>query len=62
METIKDKNGKMLGFITKSGRDTVAINASGKIVGIYNPITGLTKDGNLRVVSIGNRVTGQLFK
>jgi hypothetical protein len=52
----------MLGFITKSGRDTIAINGSGKIVGVYSPITGLTKDGNLRVVSIGNSVTGQLFK
>ena len=62
METVKDKNAKLLGFIRKSGRDTIGINATGKIVGIYNPITGITKDGNLRVVSIGNSVTGQLFK
>ena len=60
METVKDKNAKLLGFIRKSGRDTIGINATGKLVGIYNQITDLTKNGNLRIVSIGAGVTWQL--
>lgn len=62
MEIVKDKNGKVLGFIKESGRETIATNTNGKIVGIYNPVTNLTKDANLRIISTGNSVISQLFR
>ena len=62
MNTIKNKDGKVLGFIRESGKETVAISSSGKVVGVYNTTTNLTKDGNLKIVSTGNTVVSQLFR
>ena len=36
MNTIKNKDGKVLGFIRESGKETVAISSSGKVVGVYS--------------------------
>ena len=47
MNTIKNKDGKVLGFIRESGKETVAISSSGKVVGVYSSTTNLTKDVNL---------------
>ena len=62
MNTIKNKDGKVLGFIRESGKETVAISSSGKVVGVYSSTTNLTKDGNLKIVSTGNTVVSQLFR
>ncbi len=62
MNTIKNKDGKLLVFIRESGKETVAISSSGKVVGVYNTTTNLTKDGNLKIVSTGNTVVSQLFR
>lgn len=62
MNTIKNKDGKVLGFIRESGKETVALSSSGKVVGVYNSTTNLTKDGNLKIISTGNTVVSQLFR
>ena len=62
MNTIKNKDGKGLGFIRESGKETVALSSSGKVVGVYSSTTNLTKDGNLKIVSVGNSVVNQLFR
>ena len=62
MNTIKNKDGKVLGFIRDSGKETVALSSSGKVVGVYSSTTNLTKDGNLKIVSVGNSVVNQLFR
>jgi hypothetical protein len=62
MNTIKNKDGKVLGFIRESGKETVAISSSGKVVGVYSSTTNLTKDVNLKIVSTGNSVINQLFR
>lgn len=61
METVKDKNGKVLGFVRETGRETIATNSSGKVVGIYNSTTNLTKDKNMRIFSTGNSAKSLLF-
>ena len=61
MNTIKDKNGKVLGSVREVGRETIATNSSGKIVGIYNSTTNLTKDGNGKIISTSNSVVSRLF-
>lgn len=62
MNTIKNKDGKVLGFIRECGKETVAISSSGKVVGVYSSTTNLTKDVNLKIVSTGNSVISQLFR
>ena len=62
MNTLKNKDGKVLGFIRESGKETVALSSSGKVVGVYSSTTNLTKDGNLKIVSVGNSVVNQLFR
>lgn len=62
MNTVKNKDGKVLGFIRESGKETIATNSQGKIVGIYNSNTNLTKDSNLKIISTGNSVISQLFR
>jgi hypothetical protein len=62
MNTIKNKDGKVLGFIRESGKETVALSSSGKVIGVYNSTTNLTKDGNLKIISTGNTVVSQLFR
>ena len=62
MNTIKNKDGKVLGFIRESGKETVVLSSSGKVVGVYSSTTNLTKDGNLKIVSVGNSVVNQLFR
>ena len=62
MNTIKNKDGKVLGFVREVGKETIATNASGKIVGIYNSASNFTKDGNLKIVSTSNTAISQLFK
>jgi hypothetical protein len=62
MNTIKNKDGKVLGFVREVGKETIVNNANGKIVGIYNSASNLTKDGNLKIVSTSNTAISQLFR
>ncbi len=62
MNTIKNKDGKVLGFVREVGKETIVNNASGKIVGIYNSASNLTKDCNLKIVSTSNTAISQLFR
>lgn len=62
MNTVKDKNGKVLGFIRESGKETIVTNSSGKVVGIYNSATNLSKDKDLKIISTENSIISQLFR
>ena len=62
MNTVKDKNGKVLGFIRESGKETIVTNSSGKVVGIYNSVTNLSKDKDLKIISTENSIISQLFR
>jgi hypothetical protein len=58
MQNIKDKNGKIMGTVRNVGHETIATDSRGKIVGIYNETSNLTKDGNGKIVSTSNTVVG----
>ena len=62
IETLKDANYRVLGYIEKEGDGTLVLKDSNWIVkGYYDPRTNQTKDPNYRVVANGNLLTTLLF-
>ena len=61
-ETIRDRSGKIIGFITTDhlGNKT-ARDFYGKIKGQYSKMTNLTKDFYGRIVSQGDSTVGLLY-
>lgn len=62
-ETIRDRNGKILGFIeTDQLGNKLVRDFYGRILGRYTKVSNLTKDFYGRIVAQGDATSGLIYK
>lgn len=61
-EVLRNKNGQIIGRIKEEGGYFVIRDASGKILGRYNPRDNTTRDSSGRIIGRGNLLVALLKK